>query len=60
MTAAHSAWGSAPWCFGCQSREVRWHCADRGCRQVECMKCLAVTTCTAILMLARDGISRLR
>jgi hypothetical protein len=38
-----SGWGSSPWCHACQSRTVRWHCADRGCRMVRCLKCMAET-----------------
>jgi hypothetical protein len=60
MSADHlSAWGSQPWCHACQSRTVRWHCADRGCRKVICLKCMAETICTGVrVLLTYQGVER--
>jgi hypothetical protein len=60
LYAGHlSAWGSEPWCHACQSRTVRWHCADRGCRKVTCLKCMAETVCTGgRLSLTFQGVER--
>lgn len=61
LYAGHlSAWGSEPWCHACQSRTVRWHCADRACRKVTCQKCMAETVCTGgRLSLAYQGVQRI-
>jgi hypothetical protein len=60
LYAGHlSGWGSEPWCHACQSRTVRWHCADRGCRVVTCLKCMAETVSTGgCLSLAFQGVQR--
>jgi hypothetical protein len=54
-----SAWGAQPWCHACQSRTVRWCCSDRGCRRVNCLKCMAITTCEGgTLHLEFAGVER--
>ena len=60
LYAGHlSAWGSEPWCHACQSRTVRWHCAERGCRKVTCLKCMAETACKGgCLVLMFAGVER--
>ena len=53
------AWGSQPWCHACQSRTVRWHCSERGCRRVSCFKCLAETAeISGRLQVVAMGIDR--
>jgi len=62
LYAGHlSGWGSEPWCHACQSRTVRWHCSERGCRKVTCLKCMAETVCIeGELSLAFQGVERIR
>lgn len=61
LYAGHlSGWGSHPWCGQCQSRTVQWHCADRGCRRVSCLKCLAETVCdSGRLVVTYAGVERI-
>lgn len=61
LYAGHlSGWGSAPWCHACQSRTVRWHCGDRGCRVVRCLKCMAETAAVGgKLTVAVMGVERI-
>jgi len=39
---------------------VRWHCAERGCRKVGCLKCMAETICEGgTLTVVFAGVERI-